>query len=113
MRVNLTQNIAAADASKDEYGSVISCAQMAQCSAQAVVTGTSTGTLYLQVSNDPYVAGVTPANWSNLATSIAVSGAGVYLIPKTDLCYSAMRAYFAHTNAAAGTITVSIADFGV
>lgn len=76
-------------------------------SAQAVVTGTATGTLKLQYSNDAPGVG-SPANWSDIpSASVAVSGAGVYAIAKLDLCYQWIRATY--TNATnTGVLTVTI-----
>lgn len=74
-------------------------------SVQAVVTGTSpVGTLALEASNDILTTGTsTPQNWSTIAT-VAISAAGVFLIPKTDLCYAHTRVTFTKTS---GTVSVS------
>lgn len=109
MRPNHQTNIPTADASADQAGAAIDTSQVFQMSAQAVVTGTSTGTLKLQFSND----GPTVTNWSDIAgATVAIAGAGTYAIPKADICYGWTRCFFAHTNAAAGTITVNTKSNG-
>ena len=108
-------NINGASAAVDQVGPVVSGGQLFAMSAQAVVTGTSTGTLNIQFSNDvvdPTNVPV-PTNWSNITgITVAIAGAGVYQIPKFDVCYAWLRASFVHTNAAAGTITVTLCRGG-
>lgn len=103
----------AADASKDETGSAIDASHILAISAQAVTTGTSTGTLKFQASNDaPGVSG-NPTNWTDIASqSVSIAGAGTYLIPKFDVSYQWLRVVFTHTNAAAGSITVNLKSIG-
>lgn len=120
MRQNNSVNINAASAAANANGSVIDANQVFALSAQAVVTGTSTGTLNIQASNDiaPAVdsnGNPAPTNWSNIATvgTVSISGAGVYLIPKFDVCYRWIRAQFVAGNNAAGTISVNINKLGV
>ncbi len=85
-------------------------------SAQIAATGSAAGTLKIQVSNDekPVLANDTawqPTNWSDLSgASVSVSGAGAFLIPKTDLCYQYIRAVY--TNSGTGTISVVIKALG-
>lgn len=119
MRPNCSVNMAALDASIDEVGIVIPASQVIAASVQAVVTGTSTGTLNLQFSNDiaPPVDSFgkpAPTHWSNIATigTVAIAGAGVYSMPKLDVAYQYIRTSFTHTNAASGTITVNISTLG-
>lgn len=99
------------------YGTVTTAAininQVFYVSAQAVVGGASAaGTMKLQVSNDyvdnPQV--VAPSNWSDVTgASVSVSGAGVYLIPKTEVCYNWAR--FVFTSSVAGQQTITcVAD---
>lgn len=120
MRPNTVATIVALSAAVDQAGSAIPADFVVAVSAQAVVTGTSTGNLNIQVSNDigPPVNATTglpvPTNWSTVATigTIAIAGAGVYLIPKFDTSYKWIRASFVHTNAASGTISVNLHTFG-
>lgn len=120
MRPNNSVNISTVSAAADATGITVDGSQTIAMSAQAVVTGTSTGTLNIQFSNDvsPPVdanGNQLPVNWSNIATigTVAIAGAGVYSIPKLDACYRWIRTQFVHTNAAAGTITVNLNRFGV
>lgn len=111
MRPNTSANIASASAAVDQAGIIIPADFVYKVSAQAVVTGTSTGTLNIQASND---LAVIPTIWSNIATvgTVAIAGAGTYLIPQFDVSYRFLRASFVHTNAAAGTINVNIHTTG-
>lgn len=97
----------ALSAAADQAGPALDASLVVAASAQAVVTGTSTGTLKFQFSNDP-PGSVGPTTWIDLpaASQIAIAGAGSYSIPKFDCSYQWLRLFFAHTNAAAGTITV-------
>jgi hypothetical protein len=82
------------------------------CSAQIAATGSAAGTLQLQASNDDLKGYVTsPVNWSNVpSASVAVSGAGAYLIPQTNLCYQWVR--LVYTNTGTGTISVVFKALG-
>lgn len=103
MRPSLTKSLNG-DASGDLHGEILDAQFAIQMSAQAVVTGTSTGTLNIQVSNDL----IKPENWSNIATvgTVAIAGSGVYLIPKFDIAYRWVRPDFVSTNGESGTISV-------
>lgn len=86
-----------------------------QCSAQIVCTGSAAGTLKLQASNDIQLgqqpSTLTPTNWSDIpSATVTVSGAGSYLIPKTDICYQYVR--LVYTNSGTGTISVNIKALG-
>lgn len=117
MRQSLIQAMNAVDASIDENSSAISSKELLSCSLQAVVTGTSTGTLKLQFSNDivdPINPPQVPTSWSDIpSATVSVSGAGVVLIPKTDLCYEFIRVAFVHGNGAAGHITANVKTLGM
>jgi len=79
-------------------------------SAQIIATGPIVGALKLQASNDnPSNPNQSPAsNWSDIpSATVSVSAAGVFLIPKTDLCYRWIRAVYTHTSGT-GTVTVNI-----
>lgn len=81
-------------------------------SVQVSSTGAGAGTLKLQASNDqPVQSNVVPTNWSDVPTaSVAVSGAGAFLIPKTDLCYEWIR--LVYTNSGTGTISAVFKALG-
>ena len=82
------------------------------CSAQIAATGAAAGTLKLQASNDDFTAGNTPpVHWSDIpSASIVVSGAGAFLIPKTELCYQWVR--LVYTNSGTGTISIVFKALG-
>lgn len=80
------------------------------CSAQITATGSAAGTLIIQASDDDISNGP-PVNFSPIPlATIAVSGAGTFLIPKTDLCYQWVRMVF--TNSGTGTISVVFKALG-
>jgi hypothetical protein len=117
MRPNNQANMSALDASVNQSGLTIPADQVVAISAQAVVTGLSTGTLNIQMSNDPDSACTTdstgklqPTNWSNIATvgTVTLSGAGVFNIPKFDVCAKWLRGSYVKNNGSAGTVTVQI-----
>lgn len=75
------------------------------CSVQMSIVGSGAGTLIIQASNDdPKASGAVPTNWSAIpSATVTITGAGAYLIPKTDLCYQYVRVVYTNT----GTGTVS------
>lgn len=115
MKSSVSNNIVVSSAATSQSGGAIDTEFMLYVSAQAAVTGTSTGTLKLQASNDlpPSLATNSngtqiPVNWSDIPNAtIAIAGAGVYLIPQTLICYRYIRSVFVAGNTAAGTITVN------
>ena len=115
MRSNVSSNLSAADASVNQAGSAIPIQQVYAVSAQIVTTGTSTGSLQLQVSNDLASACTTdsngnlvPANWANLGSAVTISAAGVLAVAKTDVCHQFLRAVYTKNNGASGLITVNL-----
>lgn len=118
MRSNRFTALKLVDASTDQASIAISTDQVVTMSAQAVVTGTSTGTVKFQGSNDaPGVAdssgNIVVTNWTDIANeTVSIAGAGTYLIPKFDICYEWVRLVFTHTNAASGTLTVNTKSLG-
>jgi hypothetical protein len=119
MRQSCKKNIDAADASADAAGTVVDARQLFAASLVAVSTGTSTGTLVIQASNDinpPLSSGgvPVPVNWVNITSqTVSITAACTVMLPKLDLCYSYIRCYFTKNNAAAGTITVYLNLQGV
>ncbi len=89
--------------------------QIIRMSAQVVVgAGTATGTVQLQVSNDPAPVGNifpdnTFTNWSNLGSPASISASGATLVAEQEMCYRALRAVFTNTFANVVTIT-AVAD---
>lgn len=118
MLTNRYTALSAADASIDETSAAIPAAQVFNASLQAVVTGTSTGTLKFQMSNDQpgpltSTGAPKPTNWTDIASqTVAIAGANTYIIPKFDVCYEWLRVVFVHTNSASGTITVNVKTNG-
>lgn len=118
MRSNLSLNIVSAPSSASFNGSSIIADQLIACSAQAVNVGTGVGTVKLQASNDGPGLRVDakgnplPTNWNDITgATVAVSGAGPFLIPKIDLGYRYIRAVYTFTSGT-GTISVNIATLG-
>jgi hypothetical protein len=88
---------------------VVDANQLLSISAQAIATGTIAGTLKMQVSNDLVTTPATPpTNWTDVSgVSVAISGAGTALIPKTDLTYRWIRFVYTATSGT-GNLTVNI-----
>ncbi len=81
-------------------GATMDGSQIRSISAQAIITGSgAAGVLKLQASNEDVatifkdVSGVT----------VTISGAGTYVIPKTDVCYRWLR--FVSTDTSSGSAT--------
>lgn len=80
-----------------------------RCSVQAVVTGTgAVGTLQLQGSNDPSNNNFPPqqltTNFYNIGSSVAITTAGVYSVPSTEISSRWLRAVY--TSTATGVQTI-------
>jgi len=72
-------------------------------SVVAVAVGTTiTGTLKVQVSNDPMDFTQGPTNWVDTSNTVSITGAGNFLIPKFDCSYMWMRLVYTKTTSAAG-----------
>jgi|SRR6185312_5000575 len=84
-------------------------------SAQAVATGgTVAGTVKFQASNDNVVigGGNVPTNWTDIASAtVSVTGAGSFLIPKTEICYQWVRVVYTNSGTG-GTIAVMVKTIG-
>lgn len=119
MRPNTVVVIPGLSASINQNSLAIPVDFVMAVSAIAVITGTSSGTLNVQASNDIAPAvdedGLpTPENWVNIGTTgtVAIDGADGYLIPKLDLCYKWIRVQFLADNNEAGSIEVMIHTYG-
>lgn len=117
MRQLLDNIINAADASVNQVSAAIPTENMLYISVQVVMTGSSSGALKLQASNDviPVTNPLTaPTNWADIsgATVTLTGTAGVFLIPLTNLCYQYVRAVYTHNNGSAGTITATAKGIG-
>lgn len=104
MRPAITPIFNAADMTTTPTTSGVDASQMFAASVQAVTTGTATGTIKLQASDD-LIGG--SLRWSDIAT-VAVSGAGTYLIPKTELAYQYVRVTYVNTSGT-GAISANLA----
>jgi hypothetical protein len=108
--------LAAASAAVDQTTGAINAENLFQISAQVVTTGTSTGALKMQFSNDivnPSVPETAPTNWTDVTSAtVTVSAAGAVGIMKTDLCYQWIRFVWTKNNGAAGLITVTVKALG-
>lgn len=80
------------------------------CSVVATATGSITGTITIQGSNDS----VNPVNWADIPNvSANVSGmSGTVMIPKTDLCYNFIKVTFTKQSGT-GTVTANYQGFGL
>lgn len=80
-----------------------------RASFQFVFTGTPTGTLQLQWSNDMSTGlpanQFVPANWTNLGSSVAVAAAGIFAIPYQEFCYEYLRVLYTDGSSGASTAT--------
>jgi len=103
----------AVDASVNQTSAAVVTKQVFAVSAQGVFTGTTVGVLKLQFSNDITNPPIAPTNWSDIpSATIAVTAAGNFAIPKTELCYGFIRAVYTATSGA-GTATVTLVSLGV
>jgi hypothetical protein len=79
------------------------------CSIQVVSTGL-TGAVKLMFSNDEQAS--TPTNFSDISGATAsVSGAGVFSIPKTEICYNFIKVVFTKSGGA-GSVTANYHSYG-
>lgn len=108
----------AVSAAVDQVSNVIDAQMVVNMSAIAIVTGTSTGTLNIQVSNDQPSSFDTNGrpvitNWTvPTGITVSVTGAGTFVIVPFEFCYRWARVQFVHGNGAAGTITVNVKSNG-
>lgn len=115
MKPNSSPYLNSVDASINQASPAIPIQQVFSISAQVIVTGSSTGSLQFQVSNDTAdlcttdsKGNLVPTNWSNLGTAVTVGSAGITLIGQTYVCNQFMRAVWTHNNGSAGTLTVQV-----
>ncbi len=113
MRFAPTTLINAAAASGNTTSDPVDVNQIIKFSAQVVTgTGTATGSMQLQVTNDkatqPFPDS-TFTNWSNLGSPVSVTTAGVQLIASQEICHQALRAVYTDSFANVSTIT-AVAD---
>lgn len=82
------------------------------CSVQVIATGTIAGAVKLQFSNDAQGVAGLPTNWSDIsgATVTLTGTAGVFSIPKTEICYNFMRVVLT-VSGGTGTATANYHSF--
>lgn len=104
----------AVDASVNQNTAAVPSELLFTVSAQAVVTGSSTGALKLQGSNDIVTPlAPTPTHWTDITNAtVTIGAAGTFMVQKTDICYQWIRAVYTKNNGSAGTITVIIKALG-
>lgn len=109
----LVENILPVQAAATVNTAAVPTQQLFAVSAQLTATGSAAGTLIIEASNDELTSPAqTPTNWSAIpSATVTISGAGAYLIPKTDLCYAYIR--FSYTNSGTGTISINFKALGV
>jgi hypothetical protein len=76
-------------------------------------TGTISGSLQAQVSNDDTMElsigkTPTPTNWSNLGSPTTISSSGNILVPEQDMCYRFLRFIYTDSSGGTGTSTLSV-----
>lgn len=84
-------------------------------SIMVIITGTPTGSIKLQASNDPEtndtvpLSDAPPVNWADIAnTSVNVSAAGNTFYNVTDVAYNYVRVVYTDTSSGASTATAKI-----
>lgn len=82
-------------------GQVLEISQVYRFSIQATFTGTPTGTLNIQVSND---TGAAPTNWANAQSQISVSANGSTIYPFPDMPAKWLK--IVYVGSGAGTYTL-------
>lgn len=108
----LDANVIPLQAAATKSSAAITAENLFSVSAQIIATGSAAGTLKIQASNDNPANGPSAVvNWSDITgATVAVSGAGAFLIPKIDICYEYIR--FVYTNSGTGTISVNAKALG-
>lgn len=116
MRSATIKAISVASAADNINGAAIKMDQNFVFSAVVVMTGSSTGTLKLQYSNDipnQVVQGWAPTNWVDITGATVTMGAAETKgIQKTEICCAWIRPVWTKDNGSAGTISVNIQVMG-
>lgn len=113
MRPNNILVFNAADASADQtQAAPAPAAFVAAASVTGVLTGSSTGTIKVQASNDK-PGPMMPQNWVDIPNATAtLSAAGTFIIPEFSVCYEWLQVVYSKTNGLAGTITANLKTYG-
>lgn len=119
MRPNTTQIMNALPVNTNQ-SAVVYATDIVRFSVQAVVTGSPTGTLQLQFSNEkPFgksPSTFVPTKWTNLGSSVAVAAAGTFAVPAAasapwfnavESAYAYLQLVYTDTSGGTATGTVS------
>ena len=110
------KSLDAAPGDTDINSAAIDLSQAYKMSVQIVVggSGSITGTMQLQVSNDPWDNGYqsfVPTNWTNLGSAVNIAAAPAnYLISQIDVSYRWARLVY-DRSADGGTATITAQVF--
>lgn len=111
MRPNNNPILTAVAANSNQSSQAQWAWDMVRASFQLVATGTAAGTIQIQASNDKSVGlppnQFQPTNWSNIGSSVTVSGAGAYIVPELELSYEYVRLVYTDTSGGSATGTLS------
>lgn len=117
MRPNTNKNIIGADASANAAGITLPAQNIMYVSAQCKSTGSATGTVNIQMSNDTPDMCTTdsngnlqPVNWSNIPTTgtVVITAGSLTIIPVFQICAAFIRSNYIKNNGSAGTISVDL-----
>jgi hypothetical protein len=86
-------------------------------SFQVVNSGTSTGTLQLQASDDQAIGlpanQFTPTNWFNVGGTVSVTGAGVFVVTQQEVAYEYLKLVFTSSVPGTGTLLARMKSFSL
>jgi len=102
-----------ADCTASSNGNPVDLSTISAISLQSVSTGDCTGTVKLQVSNDPGPktpgGPKTVTNWTDLASAtISVTAASKLILAKTEVAYQWVRVVYTASGGASGTLNVRL-----
>lgn len=82
--------------------------QMFGYSIQGVITGTPTGTISLQMSDDPNSGNINPVNWTTITgTSQSVAAAGTFAYNVSDVEYTWVRLVYVDGSSGSSTAVLN------
>lgn len=94
-------------------GTAIDASQMYQMSLQIVSAAGATGSVQIQVSNDPQPVGYQPqpvvVNWVALGSPVTITAATVQLVAAQNMAYVCMRVVVTGTGTVACTVMATCA----
>lgn len=109
MRYLSQTSLNAQDASASANGPTIDSSELLYMSVQIVATGSPTGVVKIQGSNDPgnSLSNTVPTNWTDLTSkSKTLTTSGAFMIEMFQPAYRWMRVVY--TAGGTGTVTVNI-----